>query len=164
MIAVPVFAGSNYELKYDKFQNKKVANYDLSVGNECRLTQTLKSTLFACSFLAVSNNPSLPSVMLATNANGWDIMTYKSVSPYSENQAPVVITYKNGAKKNTKLPAIYDGDVIRGRKVMETIFVRLGGIKQDLLTIDNIELKYGSNEYYIKFDDALTKKALNYQE
>ena len=164
VIVSPVFAGSNYRLKYDKFENKKVADYDVSVGTECRLTQTSKSTLVACPFLAVSTEPSTPSVMLVSTANGWDIMTYRSASPYSEQQAPVIITYKNGVKKNTKLPAIFSGNVIRGGTVMETIVVRLVGIKQDLLTIDNIELKYGSNEYYIKFDDALTKKALNYQE
>ena len=38
------------------------------------------------------------------------------------------------------------------------------GIKEDLLSIGSIELKYGSNEYYIKLDDILTKKALNYED
>jgi hypothetical protein len=164
VIAAPVFAGSNYKLKYDKFQDKKVATYDLSLGIECRLDQTSKSTLNACDFLTVSNDAKTPTVMLTSTANGWDIMTYKSASPYSNQQAPAIITYKNGIKKKTNLPAIFNGDVISGRLVMETIIVRLGGIKQELLSIDNIELKYGSNEYYIKLDDALTRKALNYQE
>lgn len=164
VIIAPVFAGSNYKLKYDRFQDKKVADYDLSLGTECRLTKTSKSTLVSCPFLAVSTEAFTPTVMLMSTANGWDVMTYRSASPYSEKQAPVIITYKNGIKKNAKLPAIFSGRVISGRTVMETIIVRLGGIRQELLSIDNIELKYGSNEYYIKLDDALTRKALAYQE
>jgi len=164
VIVAPVFAGSNYKLIYDKFENKKVAEYDLSVGTECKLTQTSKSTLASCPFLAVSTDASYPTVILMSTANGWDIMYYRSVSPYSDKEAPAIITYKNGVKKNTKLTAIYNGDVLKGGTVVETIVVRLGSIKQDLLDIDNIELKYGSNEYYIKLDDALTRKAINYQE
>lgn len=160
----PVSAGGNYKLKYDKFDNKKVASYELSLGKECKLNQTSKSTLFSCPFISVSTEVLSPTLMLITYSNGWDIMTYRSVSPYSEKQAPVIITYKNGTKKNTKLPAIFSGDVVGSGRVAETIIVRLGSIKQDLLEIDNIELKYGTNEYYIKLDDMLTQKALNYQE
>lgn len=164
MGSAPVFAGENYELKYDKFENKKIASYKLSLGTECKLNQTSKSTLFSCPFLAVSTEVLTPTLMLMTYSNGWDIMTYRSSPPYSEKEAPVIITYKNGVKKNARLPAIFSGDVVRGGMVAETIIVRLGGIKQDLLSIDNIELKYGTNEYYIKLDNVLTKKALNYQE
>jgi hypothetical protein len=162
--SLPVFAGSNYKLKYDKFENKKIADYRLDKGTECRLTQSSKSTLYACVFLAVSTEPATPSVMLVSSSSGWDIMTYRSVSPYKEKKAPAIITYKNGTKKNIQLPAIFDGSVISGSTVSETVIVRLGGLKQELLGIDNIELKYGTNEYYIKLDDALTRKALNYQE
>jgi hypothetical protein len=160
--AAPTLAGSNYKLKFDKFQNKKVASYDLTLGTECKLTQTLKSTLFACPFLAVSTEGNTPSLMLVSYAKGWDIMTYRSASPYSEGKAPAIITYKNGAKENKLLPAIYNGDVVRGGTVMETVVLRFGG--ENLSNIDNIEVKYGSNEYYFKFDDALTSKALKYEE
>jgi hypothetical protein len=164
VIVAPVLAGSNYKLKYDKFENNKSAEYDLSVGSECRLTQTSKSTLSGCDFITVSTDPSSPSVILHSMSDRWDIMYYRNISPYSENLAPVIITYKNGNKMNTKLPALFKGTVVRGGTVLESIIVRLGRIKQDLVNIDNIELKYGSNEYYIKFDDQLTVKALNYQE
>lgn len=163
-VSLPVFAGSEYKLKYDKFENKKVADYRLDKGTECRLNQTSKSTLFSCIFLAVSTEPSSPSVMMVSTSSGWDIMTYRSTSPYNEKKAPAIITYKNGMKKNIQLPTIFDGDVIRGSTVAETIIVQLGGLRQEISNIDNIELKYGTNEYYIKLDDALTKKALNYQE
>jgi hypothetical protein len=158
------FAGSNYTLKIDRFQGKKVANYEFSLGSECKLNQTSKSDLVGCSFLAVSTETSLPSLMFNTTSNGWDIMTYRSASPYSEKKAPVIITYKNGTTKNMLLPAIFSGDVIRGGTVMETVIVRLGSIKQDILSIGSIEVKYGSNEYYVKLDEKLTKKAINYQE
>ena len=31
VFAAPVFAGSDYKLKYDKFQDKKTATYELSL-------------------------------------------------------------------------------------------------------------------------------------
>jgi hypothetical protein len=163
-VSLPVFAGSEYELKYDKFENKKVANYQLDQGTECRLNKTSKSTLYSCDFLAVSTERLTPSIIMVSTSSGWDILTYRSVSPYSEKKAPAIITYKNGTKKNMRLPATLSGDIIRGRTVAETVFVTLGGLRQELLSIDNIELKYGTNEYYIKLDNALTKKALNYRE
>ncbi len=89
-------------------------------------------------------------------------MPYRSVSPYSEGKAPAIITYKNGSKTNKLLPARYSGNVVRGRTVMETVVLRFGG--EDLSKVDNIEVKYGSNEYYFRFDDALTGKALRYEE
>jgi hypothetical protein len=103
-------------------------------------------------------------VVMISASREWDIMTYQWISPYSEKKAPAIITYKNGTKKNIQLPANFRGIVTSRGTVMESVGVRLEGLRQELLSIDNIELKYGTNEYYIKLDDALTRKALNYQE
>jgi hypothetical protein len=160
----PSFAGSDYTLEQDRFDGKKTASYKLSINNECKLVKTLKSKLAACHFLSVSNNASMPSILLVTTSNGWDIMSYKNVSPYSDNQAYAIVTYKNGAKENTRLNAVFDGSVLIGGKVMETIILRVGSIKKDLPNIENIELKYGTNEYSVRLDQTLTRKALNYQQ
>jgi hypothetical protein len=162
--ALPVLAGDGYRLRFDKFENKQIADYALKVGDECKLTETSRSTLRACSFLSVSTYEDNPSVLLMTTANGWDIMVYELAWPYSDQKAPAIITYKNGTKKSLYLSAIFSGDIIGYNVVAETVIIRFGSVKNDILNISNIELKYGTNKYSLKFDDVLTQKALNYQE
>ena len=160
--------GYDYALKYDRFENKKIASYRLTVGEDCRITKTIKSILVGCAFSSVSNKPETPSIALVTTANEWDILPYSSMLPYSENKLFAILTYNDGEKKNMLLPVFFTGNrvsVVNRRSVItETIFVRLGSLKQDLLRIKDVELKYGSNEYYFKLDNALTRKSLNYQE
>jgi len=162
IVAPSAYAGYNYKLKSDRFENKKVVDYELRQNDECKLTATSKSKLAGCSFLAVSTEKTTPSIMLFTTSDGWDIMSYQNISPYSDGKAPAIITYKSGQKINKKLFAIYSGNVVSGSTVMETLIIRIGG--EDVSQIDSVEIKYGSNEYYFKLDPVLTKKALNYEE
>lgn len=162
LIAPSSFAGGNYKLKTDRFENKKTASYDLRENDECKLTATSKSKIAGCSLIAVSTETNTPSLLLFTTSSGWDILPYRSVPPYSDGKVPAIVTYTSGTKSNKQLPAIYSGNVVSGSTVLETVIIRFGG--DDLSKIDNVEIKFGSNEYYIKLDPVLTKKALNYEE
>lgn len=159
-----VRAGFDYKLKFDRFSDTKTSSYDLSVGDECRLTATNAGKLNYCVFQNSSNNADDPTLMLITTSEEWDIMQYRSSSPYSQGRIPSIITYKDGKKQNTTLEVKYTGDAIRGNGVMEVVLVQLGLIKKNILEISQIEVKYGANEYSIMLDPILTKRALEFQE
>jgi hypothetical protein len=158
-----LFAGNTYKKEYDKFTNKVRTSYELDMGTECKLLKSNKSKLDGCVFVMIQDF--VPCIGLFTNSNGWDIMGYSSIPPYSEERVYSIITYKNGKSMRVKLPALYSaGDTILGGTVMETVWVDLGSIRSDFKNIDYIEVKYGTNEYYIKLDEVLTKKALKFEK
>ena len=163
-MSTKAWAGFDYKLKYDRFTGNKTSTYDLSVGNECRLTATSAGKLDYCVFQNSSNNADDPNLILITTSKEWDIMQYRSTSPYREGKIPSIITYKDGKKLNTTLDVKYTGDPIRGNGVMEVVLVQLGLIKKTIPEISQIEVKYGTNEYLIVLDPILTKRALEFQE
>jgi len=166
LIGLPTntWAGSNYKLKYDRFTGTKTSSYDLSVGNECRLTATNAGKLEFCVFQNSSNNADDPGLILVSTSKEWDIMQYRYASPYREGEIPSIITYKNGKKLNTSLGVKYKGDPIRGKGVMEVVLVELGLIKKTIPEISQIEVRYGTNEYSILLDPILTERSLEFHE
>jgi len=155
-------AGENYKLEYDRFENSKSASYDLRINDECKLTKKIGNMLHRCTMLASSNFSGSPSIILYTVSDGYELKEFTEGEPYSNNMARAIITYKSGIKINTYLQALYWGRELPKPWVLESVIIRLGG--REPSNIDKIELKYGTNEYYIKLDPVLTKKALNYEE
>jgi hypothetical protein len=163
-ISTKSWAGFDYKLKNDRFTNTKSSSYELSIGSECKLLATSKGDLKYCQLINSSDSPSGPTLMLGTISNGWDIMPYRSTTPYSDGKIPVIITYITGKTLNTNLGVKFSGTPIYGSTVSETLFVELGSVKSSIPDISQIEVKYGTNEYSIVLDPILTKRALEFQE
>lgn len=151
-------SGYAYNINHDKFTGNTIITYNLSVGEECRLTKTIKSSLNICKFLHVRQEPRTPSVLLYTLANSWEILYYKKGWPNQDGTAPVIVTYTNGTTKRYYLPTSYSGDVIRGNIVQERIGIELGSIRDQLPHISHFEIQYGSNEYYFKLDPVVLEE------
>lgn len=166
LIGLPTntWSGSNYKLKYDRFTGTKTSTYDLSVGSECRLTATNAGELEFCTLQNSSNDPDDPNIMLITTSKTWDIMQYRYTGTYRDGKIPTIITYNDGQILNRSLGVKYQGDTISGRGVMEVVLVELGSVKDTIHKVKKIEVKYGSNEYSIEIDPALTKRSLEFQE
>lgn len=157
------YAGYDYTQNLDRFTNKNIVRYNLNTDSECMLRKTIKSSIKYCKFLHISNESRTPSIMLYTISDGWEILPYKLGWPNKDGSALVIIRYKDGSSKRINLPTSYNGEIIRGGIVQERIAIELGSIKAQIPLIDFIEVQYGSNEYYFKLDNALTKKALNFE-
>lgn len=157
------YAGYDYTQNLDRFTNKNIVRYNLNTDSECMLRKTIKSSIKYCKFLHISNESRTPSIMLYTISDGWEILPYKLGWPNKDGSALVIIRYKDGSSKRINLPTSYNGEIIRGGIVQERIAIELGSIKAQIPLIDFFEVQYGSNEYYFKLDNALTKKALNFE-
>ena len=152
-----VNAGEKYEEKTDRFRGTKTANYSAKLRSECKLTKSLKSRLAYCLFFHSTESSKNPSMMLGTTADGWELLSYQSNS-----FAPTIITYDNGKEEITKLPVMYNGDVLSGGTVLETAIIEMGEIKDELKNITKMEFQFGSAEYFWINDKELTNKVLNY--
>jgi hypothetical protein len=151
-------SGYNYNINHDKFTGNTIITYNLSVGEECRLTKSIKSSINICKFLHIRQERRTPSLLLYTLANEWEILYYKKGWPNQDGTAPVLVTYKNGSTKRYYLPTSYNGDVIRGNIVQERIGVELGSIRDQLPQISHFEIQYGSIEYYFKLDPVVLEE------
>lgn len=151
-------SGYDYNISHDKFTGNTIITYNLSVGEECRLTKTIKSSLKICKFLHVRQESRTPSVLLYTLANSWEILYYKKGWPNQDGTAPVLVTYTNGSTKRYYLPTRYNGDVVRDNIVQERIGIELGPIRDQLPRISHFEIQYGSNEYFFKLDPIVLEE------
>lgn len=160
LIAVAPYAhsGYDYNMSLDRFTGKTVITYNLSIGEECRLTKSIKSSLNICKFLHIRQEPRAPSILLYTLANSWEILYYKKGWPNQDGTAPVLVKYTNGSTKRYYLPTSYSGDVIRGNIVQERIGIELGSIRDQLPRISHFEIQYGSNEYFFKLDPVVLEE------
>ena len=152
-----VNAGEKYKEETDRFKGTKTASYDSKKESECKLTKSLKGRLGYCSFLHSTESSLYPTMMIGTIADGWELLTYQS-----RKVTPTIITYSDGKEEITQLPVTYNGSVLSGGTVLETVIIRMGGIKEKLKNIDKMEFQYGSAEYLWINDTELTNKALNY--
>ena len=115
-----VNAGEKYEEKTDRFKGTKTANYNAKLRSECKLTKSLKSRLGYCLFFHSTESSKNPTMMIGTTAEGWELLSYQSNS-----FAPTINTYDNGKEEITKLPVKYNGSVLSGGTVIETVIISM---------------------------------------
>ena len=152
-----VNAGEKYNEETDRFKGTKTAKYNAKLSSECKLTKSLKSRLGYCLFFHSTESAKNPSMMIGTTAKGWELLSYQSNS-----FAPTIISYDNGKEDITKLPVVYNGSVLSGATVVETVIIEMGEIKDKLKNISKMEFQFGSAEYLWINDKVLTNKVLNY--
>jgi hypothetical protein len=151
-------SGYDYNINHDKFTGKTIITYNLTIGEECRLAKSIRSSLNICKFFHIREESRTPTLLLYTLANSWEILYYKKGWPNQDGTAPVLVTYTNGSTKRYYLPTSYNGDVIRGNIVQERISVELGSIRDQLPRISHFEIQYGSIEYYFKLDSVVLEE------
>lgn len=164
-LGLPAFAGKDYELKVDRFDNSKVAKYRSSLGSEdCKLTKAhypLNDRLGSCSFLNILTSEGIidTSVSFYTVSDDWELLSFRSLEKVN-----TIITYKDNTIVRMKLSVDdIDGTVKRGY-VIESVNILLNELRKDLVNIEQIEIQVGHNEYLWKPDPVLTIKALNFEE
>ena len=155
--SVPVFSGEAYEEEYDRFDGTRTAQYDPTLGSECRLDKALKGSLYACLFMHSTESFSYPVLGFFKKSKGWDLL-----SSNSKEEANAIITYSNGVVKRRKLPVSLSTDTIYGGTVSETVYVYLRELKGELTRIKKLELQFFSAEFSWIPDQDLVSKVLSY--
>jgi len=171
---LPAISGENYEEEIDRFDDTKTATYKGVVGAECSLTKALKGELHGCTFIHRSTRSTDPSIVFfKTSDKEWDLRDYGSDETVSRGgitmsreTVKVILTFPSGVTKRRSLPAVLSAvsrtDTVYDSTVVETLFVRLGSIKDELKDLTKLEVQYGSAEFLWINDRTLTSRAIDF--
>ncbi|MDC3034727.1 hypothetical protein OA254_00465 [Prochlorococcus sp. AH-716-P05] len=152
-------AGQKYELKEDRFTDKKTASYTIIPKTECKLTKSLKSRISSCFLINSTESSMYPSLNFGTLSKGWDLLSYSSI-----DTSNAIVTFYDGTIKKMAFPAKYSGDSIYGATVMEWVTLYLYDLEEDLAKITKLEFQFGSSEYEWLPDRELVRKVVNFEE
>ena len=155
--SAPAFSGEAYKEEYDRFDDTRTAQYDPTLGSECRLDKALKGSLYACLFMHSTESSLYPVLGFFKKSKGWDLLSYSS-----KKEANAIITYSNGVVKRRKLPARLSTDTIYGGTVSEIVYVYLTELKAELPRVKKLELQFVSAEFSWIPDQDLVSKVLSY--
>jgi len=165
------YAGENYRLEVNRFDDTITAGYRSSVGRrgECKIIKG-DGNIEGCYFVNTTERfdgielfPALTLKNRHTNQDRYGDYYWDHLSDYGDKELYAIITYQDNSVERIKFPGYIDGDLQKG-DTLETVSLFMASIENEFEQIKQIEVQAVDNEYLWIPDPILTRKAVDFEE